>query len=446
MDSLVDKLTPRAIKRALVTLPNGTDALDQAYQDAMDRILAQKTGFRELAILVLSWITCARKRLTSLELRHALAVEAGDSELDEDNVPEIAEAVSVCAGLVTIDEESDIVRLVHYTTQEYFERTQETWFPDAQTTIATTCVTYLSFDYFEARFYPGREESEEEESEEEESEEEEFMEQFEEEEEDIEKGEFMVDEEVKERLRLHPLYYYAASNWGYHVRGTPLESKALILNFLQSDAKVTAASRATYLPKRITGLHLAARFGLAKTASELLGNGYNPNCKDFHRETPLIHAVTEGRLAVVEVLLAHPNIDRNSKDVDGNTSLSLAAEYEQKEIVQLLLAHPNINLNSKSKYGKTPLSLAAEYGHKEIVQLLLAHPNIDPNPNDVDGNTPLSLAAEYGQKEIVQLLLAQPGINVDSKDSYGRTALDIAKEEKHQEIVQLLQAFNGSSC
>ena len=46
-------------------------------------------------------------------------------KLDEENLPEIEDMVSVCAGLVTIDEESNIIRLVHYTTQEYFERTQE---------------------------------------------------------------------------------------------------------------------------------------------------------------------------------------------------------------------------------------------------------------------------------------------------------------------------------
>ena len=56
--------------------------------------------------------------------------------------------ISVCAGLVTIDEESSIIRLVHYTTQEYFERTQSNWFPNAQTDITTICVTYLSFDEF----------------------------------------------------------------------------------------------------------------------------------------------------------------------------------------------------------------------------------------------------------------------------------------------------------
>jgi hypothetical protein len=63
------------------------------------------------------------------ELQHALAVEVGEAELDEENLPEIEDIVSVCAGLVTIDEESGIIRLVHYTTQEYFERTQRQWFP-----------------------------------------------------------------------------------------------------------------------------------------------------------------------------------------------------------------------------------------------------------------------------------------------------------------------------
>ena len=61
-----------------------------------------------------------------MELQHALAVETGTSELDEENLLEIGDLISVCAGLVIADEESNIIRLVHYTTQEYLERTQMT--------------------------------------------------------------------------------------------------------------------------------------------------------------------------------------------------------------------------------------------------------------------------------------------------------------------------------
>jgi hypothetical protein len=118
----------------------------------MERIKGQKEGFQLLANNVLSWITCAKRPLTTIELQHALAVEIGEPELDEDNLPEIEDMVSVCVGLVTIDEESNIIRLVHYTTQDYFERTQSRWFPNAESDITTTCVTYLLFTAFQPGF------------------------------------------------------------------------------------------------------------------------------------------------------------------------------------------------------------------------------------------------------------------------------------------------------
>ena len=88
--------------------------------------------------------------------------------------------------VVTVDKERNIIRLVHYTTQDYFERTQRVWFPDVQRDIATTCITYLSFDVFVAVFCP-------------------------------------IDDEFEKRLRLNPLYKYAAQNWGYHAHEASTE-------------------------------------------------------------------------------------------------------------------------------------------------------------------------------------------------------------------------------
>ena len=132
MNSLADKTTPKAVKLALKSfrseseVPNDSEkskALDHAYAQAMERIVGQEGGLRELVKKVLSWVTCAKRPLTTLELQHALAVEIGTSELDEENLPEIEDMVSLCAGLVTVDRESNVIRLVHYTTQQYFERT-----------------------------------------------------------------------------------------------------------------------------------------------------------------------------------------------------------------------------------------------------------------------------------------------------------------------------------
>ena len=107
--------TPKAIRTALKDLPTGSEAYDCAYKEAMERIKGQIPGSAVLAMRVLWWISFSARPLTTLELQHALAVEIGESAIDEENLPEIEDMVSVCAGLVTVDEESGTIRLVHYT-------------------------------------------------------------------------------------------------------------------------------------------------------------------------------------------------------------------------------------------------------------------------------------------------------------------------------------------
>ncbi|KFZ02007.1 hypothetical protein V500_00505, partial [Pseudogymnoascus sp. VKM F-4518 (FW-2643)] len=204
-DSLKDKKSPKAIRTALKDLSTGNDVYDDAYNDAMKRIEGQLDGDEKLAKQVLSWITCARRPLTTVELAHALAVELRELEFDKENLSPIEDIVSVCAGLITVDEESAIIRLVHYTTQEYFERTQKRWFPDAETNIATICVTYLSFK-------------------------------------DFENGICENDDDFEERLKSNPLYDYASHHWGHHVRnGFTLIAE--VISFLEKNAQVEASSQ-----------------------------------------------------------------------------------------------------------------------------------------------------------------------------------------------------------
>jgi hypothetical protein len=127
----------------LKKLLTGSEAYNHVYKEAIGRIQGQIADSQELAKQVLSWIIYTKRPLTTLELQHALAVEIGKSKLDEENLPDIEDMVSVYAGLITVDKESDIIRLVHYTAQEYFERNLTTWFPNAQRDIAMTCITYL---------------------------------------------------------------------------------------------------------------------------------------------------------------------------------------------------------------------------------------------------------------------------------------------------------------
>jgi len=252
----MDKTTKKEIIYALGKLPKGSKELDDAYKEALQRIEFQRQGLRDLAKRVLLWITCAKRPLNTLELQHALAVEVGELALDPDNLRDTEVMLSVCAGLVTIDKESGIIRLVHYTTQEYFERTWNFWFPNAQNDITITCVTYLSFDAFESGFCP-------------------------------------TNEEFEARLRSNALYDYAARNWGYHAYATEGDVVQLVLGLLESEAKVSASSQAMMAsgsytgfgqrgPTSMTGVHLAAYFGLRETVMALFKNRHNLDVEDSH--------------------------------------------------------------------------------------------------------------------------------------------------------------------
>lgn len=140
MDSLIGKMSPKALKEGLKDLrkasklsyDGSSNALYDAYDKAMDRIQRQKGDLPWVAMQVLSWIVKAKRTMTGLELQHALAVELGKAELDKENLPEMEDMVLACSGLVTVDKESVVIRLVHYTTQEYFERPQKNWFPQSR--------------------------------------------------------------------------------------------------------------------------------------------------------------------------------------------------------------------------------------------------------------------------------------------------------------------------
>ena len=93
-----------------------------------------------------------------VELQHVLAVRPRDRDLDLEAVPDIALVVSASAGLIMIDLESQNVRLVHYTLQEYFKK-RTTLFPRVDTFIAETCMTYLSYNHFTNPFLPSNDTS-----------------------------------------------------------------------------------------------------------------------------------------------------------------------------------------------------------------------------------------------------------------------------------------------
>jgi AraC-like DNA-binding protein len=456
MDSLIGKRSPKAIRVALRTLQkeskasihDSAKALDQAYEQAMKRIEGQVADSYTLAKQVLSWITCAWTPLTTLELRHALAVEMNESELDEDNLPDIEDMVSVCAGLVTIDQQSDIIRLVHYTAQEYFERTQELWFPNAQNDLTRTCVTYLSFDAFETGFCP-------------------------------------TDQDFEERLHLNPLYRYAAQNWGGHAYVASQEVDPLIVYFLDSAAKASASSQALWptkfnssspgysqtMPRHVGGVHLCAYFGLERVMTILLKDSHNLCFRDAHYQTPLSWAAEQGHEPVVKLLPSMDGIDANYADLEGWTPFFLAAMRRHNSVVKLLRATNSIDTCFKNEFGLMLLKLAAtdgkilaskmlavvvsmerdlmnmEWAAREqyglLMKWLIEKYKIDLNKKDELGRTLLSYAVERRLEMAVRLLLLTDAVKVNVRDKYGRTPMWWAGRKGHTTIIRLLAEKYG---
>jgi hypothetical protein len=114
MDSLIEtySLSRSDVKDGLRSLP---EDVDEAYQKVLVRIEQQSRSEASLAKRVLSFVVCARRPLSVGELRQALAIEPGMKALDPDRLIDDEIWVSVCAGLVVMDVDLDVVRLIRET-------------------------------------------------------------------------------------------------------------------------------------------------------------------------------------------------------------------------------------------------------------------------------------------------------------------------------------------
>ncbi|KAK4078540.1 uncharacterized protein Triagg1_2871 [Trichoderma aggressivum f. europaeum] len=400
IDTIMSQPTRGEIKEVLKKLGRGVEGLHEIYKQAMERIEGHTDAIRSLAKRILTWITLAKRPLSITEMQHAVAVREYMTAFDTDYIPDVKDLKSVCAGLVTTDEESGIIRLVHYTTQEFLHQTKETWCPEGESYITKICVTYLSFSPFSSCH---------------------------------------TYDELEERLKSNPLYDYAARNWGHHARVASTAVREVV-DFLKAKTKVEASIQVlltpdsiirswkdlehTVAPKEMSGLHLAAYFGVERAVDYLLQTGCSPDLKDTYGRTPLSWAAKNGSVAVIAQLLATGQVEADSKDEWNNTPLFNAIKHNHEDAVKLLL-EAGVNANSKNgHYMSTPLLQASANGNVAIVRLLLKYGAMVDLKDD-NGITPLVSAIERKNEQVVQLLLDH-GANVKVQGNLDRTPLLLA--------------------
>ncbi|MGE0228556.1 MAG: ankyrin repeat domain-containing protein [Dehalococcoidia bacterium] len=125
-----------------------------------------------------------------------------------------------------------------------------------------------------------------------------------------------------------------------------------------------------YSEDGLTALHLAAFFGHAEAARDLIARGARPGALAHNdsEQTPLHLAVVGGHDEVVQVLLEH-GAPVDAQEQGGVAPLHTAARRGDVGLVQLLLAH-GARIDIETDAGKTAADLAYEFEHDALAATL----------------------------------------------------------------------------
>ena len=495
MDSLAKEDNIRELKESLQSLP---EDLDKTYDDALERIKQQDSRKLARADQILTLISCAKRPLKLEEMRQALSIRRGDTFLDPEALPKTDLLISTCCGLVVVEDGSQIVRLVHYTTEEYFRRKLQSYrSPEAHGYFAGVLITYLNFTTF-ATFSLDK-----------------AMEDARDEAAARHANVPMIwsDERktikdyVESLLERNVLLLYAAENWGHHIRDAfmiigddpdshlassdPHNGKAdnlwnlkqLVQDFLQKEYNMACAIEVVHYvetqlqrptlayqfrsPTNVTNLHVTASFGIQYFVQCCLDQGAEIDKRDSVGMTALHKAAKYGRVEVVQLLL-DCGAAIGIRDQWGYNALVWAVSANEVSVSQLLLQNGS-DPGFKNYHHSPSMIIAARQGHEEILELLAEHGADDVTKTQIILDTLLD-AASHGLNGIVRLLvrggkrwnvseqdlaramtnaasqghvttmkiLLEAGVNVRSPSSLVGESLQKAAMWGHSEAVQLL--------
>jgi ankyrin repeat protein len=283
-----------------------------------------------------------------------------------------------------------------------------------------------------------------------------------------------------------PLLDYSVSYWAYHAEAGDtlgIPQKHLLDVFERPDMEYvglewTSNYRDRYeasLPrssKRVSVLHVAAKYGLRNTLLEWSAQKWDAiswNQLDDAGATALHHATEGGHVSTVLALLSF-GADIHVVNHEKRTPLHLAAKYGHTNVVQLLLDQGS-DVGSLDVGRATALHYAATRGKIDTVELLLER---GANPNDLDahGNSMFTLATSGGNEAVAKLALnlkdtkwssasvglalvfaaalgltslvyplLLPGRCIDPTDTFVQQALVAAVVRAHEKIARILIEF-----
>ncbi|KAF6761386.1 hypothetical protein DFP72DRAFT_39209 [Ephemerocybe angulata] len=430
-----------SLLKALETLPSG---IHDMYRLTMDRISSLSEEKVSVAHRAFIWILHANEDLSPEDLQHALMFSYETKKFVEDDSVSIPVLLSICCGLVKIEDRKggkEVVRFIHYSTQEFMKGLVFSHLPDPHDLLAVTSVACLEIHMpmLTAALKSA--------------------------------GEKRVRvSDVAEHL---PLLLYALDNCGHHAKicDDQQSLSPFIQSFLSRHGTYYALIDCSDCLSEVSpGLSLAAAYDLA----DLISSGTLPYSPTHGTKTPFHVAAHYGSTAALRALLkSYSGV--HVKDEVGRTPLHhCVLEYSkwEPEVLRQLLnlsssdawrAFPSemVDINERDDQGCSAFfeacrsfadfgieSLNDGTGHEEIIlRLFLSHPAIDVDLPDSNGDTPFSHACSFEGDDVAQFLISSlPNLKVDTRNKRGETPFIHACDSSSETLVKWFLSRHPGRC
>ena len=417
MDALSnpDLLKFSEVRNALHKLPEG---LNDSYDNAMERTAEHGRHLLRL-------VAYAQRPLSISEVEHALALTPHSDEILDDEIIPARTLISRCAGLVTLDENDEVV-FSHYTVVGYFAERSNHLFGNGHKYMAEICLSYLSLRELQQGPVHGPEEA----------------------------------AKFDARIQAYPFFEYASVFWGVHAQSSKdTEVLDIAYDFIKDDKRRSASVQALWFSAdEITAdwrsrnggspLHLAMYFKYHMLANRLLDDGTNADIRDAFGITPLMWAAQTGHLGMTKTIL-DAQVPLNAINDEGANALHVAILHHHEDVAVLLIDQERMDVNApvvreRGSRKVTPLMLAAARDQLNIVQKLLIRPDLLINSQDSRGRTVIHCVSSASNVQMMKSIVNAPGIDLDHRDDLGHPALTMASYCRNLSAVKALLDAGGT--
>jgi hypothetical protein len=170
------------------------------------------------------------------------------------------------------------------------------------------------------------------------------------------------------------------------------------------------------------------------------------NSRDTFDWTPLMFAVSSGRLQIARALIEQ-RARVNDENYNGTTPVMMAAVLNQSEMLSLLLEH-GARLDATDDRGLTPLMYAVSAGSVENARLLLEK-GADANAQDELGRSALMVAIEHADSNresavpMIQLLLPKSDLRL--KTIWGVSVMELSRKVRDKNVQRILRTAGAAN-